>query len=181
MAYEELVLTNATSTFIADRQLINCGGLGAAGLAGRFWSPDGRYFYYTTAREGMPEGCDQYWSQPFSRVDLRDRSVQYIGIGDLSPDGKLISAWQDGYLLLLPVEAESGTLVALPHPDQQLGALAWSPTSNALAFIRTVPSARRAVHRSSCSVSIAWNPGSCFSPKMDSSAMSVGLAQIDSS
>jgi hypothetical protein len=38
--------------------------------------------------------------------------------------------------LLLPVEAESGTLVALPHPDQQPGALAWSPTSNALAFIQ---------------------------------------------
>jgi hypothetical protein len=136
MAYEELILSNDTSAFIADRQLINCSGLGASGLAGRFWSPNSRYFYYTTAREGVPEGCDQFWAPPLSRVDLRDQTVQYIGIGELSPDGKLIGAWQDAYLLLLPVEAESGTLVDLPYPDQQLGALVWSPTSSALTFIQ---------------------------------------------
>jgi hypothetical protein len=136
LAYEALDFQGDSDTFVADRQLINCGGLGAAGLAGLFWSPDSRYFYYTTAREGVPEGCDQYWSRPFSRVDLSDRSVQYIGIGELAPGGQVIAAWQDASLLVLPIEAEAGTLLDLPYQEQQLGALAWSPTSAALAFVQ---------------------------------------------
>jgi hypothetical protein len=49
-AYEtvSLVATDGAAA-VVDSQLINCGGLGAYGFDGLFWSADSRYFYYTTA------------------------------------------------------------------------------------------------------------------------------------
>jgi hypothetical protein len=41
---------------VVDRQ-VQYAGLGAPGLGGLFWSPEGRYFYYTTARGGPDGGC----------------------------------------------------------------------------------------------------------------------------
>jgi hypothetical protein len=54
-AYEELLLTEVpgSATRTADSQLRNCGGLGAFGLEGLFWSPNTRYFYYTELRQRL--------------------------------------------------------------------------------------------------------------------------------
>lgn len=61
-AYEQLKLIQIDNSVakIVDNQLRSCGGLGAFGLAGLFWSPNSSYFYYTNAREGVPDGCG-YW------------------------------------------------------------------------------------------------------------------------
>lgn len=48
----------------AARQLLNCGGLGAAGLGGWFWSTNSRFFYYTDASTGVPDGCGYWVSLP---------------------------------------------------------------------------------------------------------------------
>jgi len=50
-AYEQLKLIRASDGVeqIVDTQLIYCGGLGAYGFKGLFWSPNSHYFYYTGA------------------------------------------------------------------------------------------------------------------------------------
>jgi len=135
MAYEELVLQDGSGSFVADEQLINCGGLGAFGLAGLYWSPDGRFLFYTTGREGVPDGCG-FWMPPVSQLDVLDRSVAYLGIAELSPDGRVLAAWRDTQLVLLPLDSGQIQPVELPEPELPLGALAWSPTSSMLAFLQ---------------------------------------------
>lgn len=56
-AYEQLNLFEVSTgaTQVIDSQLQNCGGLGAAGLDGRFWSSNSQYFYYKDARVGVPD------------------------------------------------------------------------------------------------------------------------------
>lgn len=54
IAYEQLKLINLSDgarKVIADQRQ-NCGGLGAYGLDGLYWSPNNRYFYYDNSREG---------------------------------------------------------------------------------------------------------------------------------
>jgi hypothetical protein len=60
-----------------DSQLINCGGLGAFGLAGLCWSPDSRYFYYTPAREGVPDGAGE-WSRPVWQLEAATGAIQEV-------------------------------------------------------------------------------------------------------
>jgi hypothetical protein len=58
-----------------DSQLINCGGLGAYGLGGLCWSPDSRYFYYTDARTGVPDGMGE-WSQPVWQLEAVTGAIE---------------------------------------------------------------------------------------------------------
>jgi hypothetical protein len=70
LAYEQLRLSpsgGGESTTVAA-QVINCGGLGAYGFAPLEWSADGRYLYYTDAREGVPDGQGD-WSRTILRYD----------------------------------------------------------------------------------------------------------------
>ena len=150
-AYEELVLvdlhTGARET--VDSQLQYCGGLGAAGLAGLFWSPSNRYFYYTDAADGSPEGCG-YWSPPYWYLDVSNRRVGEIGGGARSPDGRKIAAWQarelagvdqwsDQWTVDMVIwDIDHGELMRFPAelPGAYLGMIAWSPTSTDLAYLR---------------------------------------------
>jgi hypothetical protein len=60
-----------------DSQLINCGGLGAYGLAGLCWSRDSRYFYYTPARQGVPDGAGE-WSRPVWQLEAATGAIREI-------------------------------------------------------------------------------------------------------
>src|SRR6266498_724292 len=82
-----------------DNQLRNCSGLGAAGLEGLYWSSNSRYFYYTDAREGMPDGCG-YWEKPTLRLDSNTLQIDRLGSGPLSPDGTKIVTWQGKELVI---------------------------------------------------------------------------------
>ncbi len=92
-AYETASLTRTDgAAAIVDSQLINCGGLGAYGFDGLFWSADGRHFYYTTAREGVPDGCGD-WQPPIQRLDVTvGASDPLYDIGE-SPDAAALTAW----------------------------------------------------------------------------------------
>ena len=92
-AYETVSLARTdAAAAVVDSQLINCGGLGAYGFDGLFWSDDGHYFYYTTAREGVPDGCGD-WQPPIWRVDVtRGANAQMNDIGE-SPDAAALTAW----------------------------------------------------------------------------------------
>lgn len=93
-AYERLRVTDEDSgeTWGADQQLQHCGGLGAFGLAPRRFSPGGRYLYYTSSREGAPDGCPPVWYRSLLRVDLASRDVEVVGGGVWSPDERMLAS-----------------------------------------------------------------------------------------
>lgn len=138
-AYEELRLTEVSTgtSQVVDSQLLNCGGLGAFGLEGRFWSSNSRYFYYTDAREGVPDGGCGYWERPLLRLDITDHSTEYLGMGLLSPDGTKLATWQDFDLVVWSLdEGEIARSAALPE-DAVRGPIAWAPDGEALVYLQT--------------------------------------------
>lgn len=135
-AYESLSLVRSAdgASAVVDRQLIYCGGLGAYGFDGLFWSPNSRYFYYTTAREGVPDGCG-FWQPPTWRLDVATMSTQELGFSWRSPDGAKLAAWRDQELTLWDIDgSELGRWPAVA-PNATLAALAWSPDSAAVAYL----------------------------------------------
>ena len=136
-AYERLQVVDAASgeTQFIDGQLQSCGGLGAFGLAGLFWSPSGRYFYFTEAREGVPDGCG-YWSRPISRVDTTDWTTADLGGGHVSPDELLLATWDERDLVVYEIDGQETGRVAAAADALALGPIAWSPDSRSLAFVQ---------------------------------------------
>lgn len=94
-AYETVSLAGMDGAdAIVDSQLINCGGLGAYGFDGLFWSADSRYFYYTTTRESVADGCGD-WQPPIRRVDVTTGASEDVSASDPSPDAAALTAWQE--------------------------------------------------------------------------------------
>lgn len=139
LAYEQLNVMEAeggeATTAPAAEQLISCGGLGASGLEGLFWSANSRYFYYTTAREGVPDGCG-YWRRPLLRVDAETGENEWLGPGELSPDGAKVAAWQGGQLVIWDAGGEEVGRAEAAMPDGGPGQIAWSPEGDALVYVQ---------------------------------------------
>lgn len=140
-AYEQLKLIEVSSgnEKIIDNQLQYCGGLGAYGLGGLFWSPNGRYFYYTTAREGAPDGCG-YWERPIIRFDTVNQSLEYLTGGPLSPDKTKIATWQDREIVVWDLDQGEIARTSGVAPAAERGPIAWSPDSRALVYLQTTSS-----------------------------------------
>jgi Tol biopolymer transport system component len=141
-AYEQLKLTDVGSgdEKIIETQLQNCGGLGAAGLEGLFWSPNSRYFYYTDAREGVPDGCGGFWQKPIIRFDIDTSTSEHLGGGPVSPNGTKIAAWQENELIIWDVNEgnETGRISPITlNFESATGPIVWSPDSQALVYIQT--------------------------------------------
>ena len=136
-AYDRLqiVETAGDEARFVDGQLQSCGGLGAFGLAGRFWSPSGRFFYYTTARDGVPDGCG-HWTRPISRVDMADGSTADLGGGPLSPDGARLAVWDERDLVVYDIDGGAVGRVAAVDPAAALGPIAWSPDGGSLVYLQ---------------------------------------------
>jgi hypothetical protein len=135
-AYQELRLVKAgqVGASVAGAQLVACGGLGAYGLDGLFWSPSSRYFYFTDAATGVPDGCG-YWRPPYWRVDTTDLEAERLGEGEVSPDGTLLAAWQEGRLAIWLVDGEAIGRVEIPTAHRTPGPITWRPDSTAVAFL----------------------------------------------
>ena len=138
-AYEQLLLVDLTSgkERVADEQLQFCGGLGAFGFEGRYWSPDSTYFYYTTTRQGVPDGCG-YWEAPLSRVDVAAAHTEYLGMGTRSPDGGKIATWDPSFKELVIRDVNDGEIARFPAyaNNEQLGPISWSPDSQSLVYLQ---------------------------------------------
>jgi len=137
-AYEQMTLIrvgDGTETVIAT-QLQSCGGLGAYGLEGLYWSPNSRYFYYTDAREGVPDGCGS-WDRPIHRADVLTQATEFIGEGPLSPDKTKIAMWYESDLVIWSLD--EGELARLPVvvTDAKQGPISWSPDSRSLVYLQT--------------------------------------------
>ncbi len=139
LAYDELRLISVdsgTDPLIAH-QLQNCEGLGASGLAGQFWSANSRYFYYTDARYGVPDGGCRPFTPPTFRLDPAMLAAQPLGSGPRSPDGEHLATWQEGALVIWDLESGSATRVQPSAGAETPVALAWSPDGQSLVYLQT--------------------------------------------
>jgi hypothetical protein len=136
-AYEQLKLIQVDNgdEKIADNQLQYCGGLGAFGLEGLFWSLNNRYFYYTNAREGFPGGCG-YWERPIIRLDASSLELEHLGGGPRSPDGTMLATWQGQELAVWGVNEGEIARVSAMAAEIGPGAVTWSPDSQALIYVQ---------------------------------------------
>jgi Periplasmic component of the Tol biopolymer transport system len=129
-------ITDQTETII-DSQLLNCGGVGAFGLGGLFWSPNNQYFYYTDAREGVPDGLCGYWARPIKRVNVDTERVDPVGGGHLSPDKTKLAFWQDNEIVIWSLD--EGEIARIPAMVSQAfkNEIAWSPDGQSLVYLQT--------------------------------------------
>ena len=139
-AYEQLIVVNLATgeEQVADEQLQYCGGLGAYGFDGRYWSTNSRYFYYTDARQGVPDGCG-YWEPPLYRLDVRALAIhQFFGMGTRSPDGKQLATWNwpNTTLSVWNIEDEEILQAAALEPNAEIGPITWSPDSRSFVYIQ---------------------------------------------
>ncbi|HKY84294.1 MAG TPA: hypothetical protein VJ160_05650 [Anaerolineales bacterium] len=136
LAYQELRLVDANdgTSRLADSQLQSCGGLGAAGLAGRFWSENSRYFYYSNAAVGAPDGCG-FWMPPYLRLDTFDFRVEVLGEGPISPDGTMLAAWLGNRLGVWQISGDTLGTHKIYAGATVPGPIAWRPDSSAIAFL----------------------------------------------
>lgn len=118
--------------------------MGAYGLQGFFWSDNSRYFYYTKARQGVPDGCG-FWERPYLVFDTQTLQTQWLGGGPLSPDKTPLATWH--YTPLGVTNSTVSILIwdlnrgesARHIVDNDLieGPIAWAPDGNALVFLET--------------------------------------------
>ncbi len=117
-------------------QPLACGGLGAFGLEPLAWGASGRYFWYTAAREGGPDGACRPWVRPVVRVDLADWTQTEITQAVASPDGSKVAGWLNGELVVFALDGGLLGRTAPPALPPQVGPPAWSPDGAALAFVQ---------------------------------------------
>ncbi len=119
-----------------DSQLLSCGGLGAFGLEPLAWAADGSVLWYTTAREGGPDGACRPWARPMTRVDLPAWSAVTLEQAAVSPDGTKVAGWLNGELLVFALDGqEVGRAVPAALPPN-VGPPVWSPDGSALAYLQ---------------------------------------------
>ncbi len=138
LGYDELRVTDLATgdELLADQQVIHCGGLGAYGLKGYGWSDNSRYFYHTSAREGVPDGGG-VWNGPYLYFDTETLSTVNLGGAVPSSDGKFILIVQAEYVLLWDRNAGEIARHTLGLKTQYPGKVAWSPDGLALAVLQT--------------------------------------------
>jgi hypothetical protein len=134
--YDYLLLTDQRNgeERVVFSQLISCGGLGAYGLTGSFWSGTSRFYYFTNAAQGVPDGCG-YWLPPLLRLDLTDWSITDLGSGTLSPNRLRMAAWLDGELVIW--DLNGGRIGSAPPPVENMlpGPIAWAPNGQSIAYL----------------------------------------------
>ena|GEM_PF-2317480 len=129
-SYEVLTIDGQ---FVED-QFLYCGGLGAAGLGGLFWSENSRFFYYTDAREGVPDGGGP-WIRPISRYDTGTGEHEMLWMPVFSADGRRVAGGQGASLVVWDFEA--GDLARFDFAGSErswVNAAAWSPDERSIAF-----------------------------------------------
>jgi hypothetical protein len=133
----KLIRVNNETEMIIENTLLNCGGVGAGGLGGLLWSPNNRYFYYTDAREGLPDGGCGYWARPIKRVNVDSQKVEAVGGGHISPDETKLAFWQDNEIVIWSLDEGEIARVPATVPEAFESQIAWSLDSQSLVYLQT--------------------------------------------
>jgi hypothetical protein len=139
---EQLTLTHVSDgkRTTVDSQQISCSlGLGAYGLGSWFWSSNSRFFYYTDAREGVPDGGGSFcWDRPLIRLDVTDGSTIRLGkIWAPSPEGTTVAMGQEDDLVLWDLDQGEIARTSVLLPEAEVCDIAWSPDGRTLAYLQT--------------------------------------------
>lgn len=139
-SYEELVLVDLASGSQSpfEGELLNCGGIGAGGLDGLFWSANSRYFYYSTAAFSSPDGCAFGWTRPITRLEV-DTMVTEYRTGIVSPDHSLITSWGGNTITVWEVESDQETELDTADPAGSVIGLAWAPDGKGFVYLENEP------------------------------------------
>lgn len=136
-AYEQLMLveTDTETGRVIESQLQSCGGMGAYGLEGLFWSANSHYFYYTDAREGVPDGGCWYWRPRVFLLDPSTNQTELIGSGPISPDTKKMALWQGKEIVVWDTDSGEIGRLEIVIPQAANGPIVWSPDSQSLVYL----------------------------------------------
>ena len=133
----KLIRVSDQTEMIVESALLNCGGLGAYGIGGMFWSPSSQYFYYTDARESLPDGLCGYWARPIKRVNVDNQKVDSVGEGHLSPNKTKLALWQNTEIVIWSLDEGEIAHVPATIPEAFKNEIAWSPDSQSLVYLQT--------------------------------------------
>ncbi len=133
----KLIHTGDQTEMIIETQLLSCGGVGVYGISGLVWSPNNHYFYYTDARESVPDGSCGYWARPIKRVNVDTQEVELVGAGHLSPDKTKLAFWQDNEIVIWSLDEGEIARVPATIPEAFKNQIAWSPVSQSLIYLQT--------------------------------------------
>ena len=133
----KLIRVDDKSEMIVERDLYNCGGLGAYGFGGFFWSPNNQSFYYTNAARGAPDGLCGYWAHPVKHVNVNNGKVEFLDGGPLSPDKTKLAFWRDNEIVIWSLD--EGEIAHIPGlvPETFNNEIAWSPDGQSLVYLQT--------------------------------------------
>ena len=136
-ALEQLTLSDmqTSQTWVVDDQLQLCGGVGAFGLGGLRWSSNSHFFYYTPAKNGVPDGYCWYWEPEVVQFDPRSRTRTFVGGGPTSPDGSRLAAWQGRELVIWDFDLGQVYRGGIAQENAYPGPKAWSPDSQKLVYL----------------------------------------------
>jgi WD40-like Beta Propeller Repeat len=140
-AYEQLKLVRVKdgSEKVVMDQLQYCGGVGSYGLGGLFWSPDGRYFYFTGSKYGVPDGglCEIFVRSMF-RIDPGAGILEYTpGWGKITADHKTMIIPSEGEFVLWDLDAGEVGRIPYKIPDAYLTNYELAPDKESLVYIQT--------------------------------------------
>lgn len=133
----KLIRIDDKSEMIVERDLYNCGGVGAYGLAGQFWSSNNQYFYFTDAAKSAPDGLCGYWSRPIKRVNVNTGEVESLDGGPVSPDKTKLAFWRENEIVIWSLD--DGEIAHIPGlvPEAFNNEIAWSPDGQSLVYLQT--------------------------------------------
>ena len=135
---EQLILTDLStgqSRLVEDQLELCDSGLGAHGLAGLYWSRDSRYFYYTDAREGLPDGGCLGWYRPATRLEVTTGERVDLVQGPASPAGNWMAGLAGQVLVVWNRQTGEVIRAAIEAAGQRAGAVAWAPDGRALVYL----------------------------------------------
>ncbi len=130
-SYEKLKVGD----WIVGAQLIYCGGMGAYGFGGLFWSADSRFFYYTEARDGWPDG-GYPWVRPISRFDTTTGQSETLTYAVYSPDKSKLAGGQSADLVVWDVNSDQVVRFrGQSSKAEQISWVAWSADGLELVYL----------------------------------------------